>query len=469
MRARSGDPSPGHSPAGEWGLRDVAVRAVETARRLGADRADAYIEVSRESQVRVREGDVEDLTQATARGIGLRLIKDGCLGFAYSSDVPGGDNADVDQLAARALALASATAPDPANVIPTAEDLLPRNGPLELCDPRVVELSTEWKIAAAKEMERAGRAFDRHVLHFESVGVSDVISEVAFASSEGIADGYRQSSVVLYSAPVAQGDDGSLQTSSFVDYRRFLDELRPAEEVGRLAAARAVRMLGAKKGPTARLPVVMEPQIAAGFFGGLLSALDGNLVRKGASFLRDKLGARIGPDWLRIIDDGLFPRGLGSAPFDGEGLPTRRTPLVEAGVLQAFLYDCTTAAKVGAQSTRTASRGYRSLPGIGTTTVLAQSARPTPHAKILEGIREGLFVTAMLGRGGDPVTGDYSRGANGLWIENGELTHPVQEMTVGGNLLAMSAAIEAMGDDLEFHGSLGAPTLRFGELTVSGA
>jgi PmbA protein len=321
-------------------LRDTAARAVEAARRLGADRADAYLEVSRESQVRVRDGDIEDLTQATARGIGLRLIKDGRLGFAYSSDL---SEADLEELARRALALASATAADPSNVIPAAEDLLPRNGPLQLCDPRVVELSTEWKIAAAQEMERAGRAVDRRVLHFESVGVSDVISEVAFASSEGIADDYRHSYVVLYSAPVAQGDDGGLQVGSFVDYRRFLDELRTPEEVGRLAAARAVRMLGAKKGPTARLPVVMEPQIAASFFGGLLTALDGNLVRKGASFLREKLGERIGPVSLQIVDDGLFPHGVASAPFDGEGLPTRRTSLIQDGALKTFLYDCSTA------------------------------------------------------------------------------------------------------------------------------
>jgi PmbA protein len=453
------------SSSSQSGLRDVVARAVDAARRLGADRADAYAEVSRESQVRVRDGDVEDLTQATAKGIGLRIIAAGRLGFAYSSDL--GD-ADLESLAARALALASATAPDPANVIPAAAELAMRRESPDLFDPRVVELTPEWKIEAAKEMERVGRAFDRRVLHFESVGVSDVVSEIAFASSENVVDGYRQTSLALWSAPVAQGDDGGLQTGSFSDYKRFFEELKSPEDVGRLAAARAVRMLGAKKEKTAKLPVVMEPRIAAGFFGAMLSAIDGNLVRKGASFLRDKLGQRIAPAWLQIVDDGLYPRGLGSAPFDGEGLPTGRTPLVEDGTLRTFLYDCYTAAKVGAKSTHTAARGYRSLPSIGTTTVMVQSSRPTPRAEMLSGIREGLYVTAMLGRGGDPVTGDYSRGANGMWIENGELTHPVQEMTVGGNLLEMIASLESLGDDLEFHGSLGAPTLRFGELTVSG-
>jgi PmbA protein len=453
------------TPLSQSALRDVVSRAVDAARRLGADRADAYAEVSRESQVRVRDCDVEDLTQATAKGIGLRVISSERLGFAYSSDL---GEAGLESLAARALALASATAPDPANVIPAAADLLPRRESPQLFDPRVVELSPDWKIDAAKDMERVGRTFDPHVRHFESVGVSDVVSEIAFASSENVVDGYRTTSLALWSAPVAQGDDGSLQTGSFSDYKRFLDELKAPEEVGRRAAERAVRMLGARKERTAKLPVVMEPRIAAGFFGAILAALDGNLVRKGASFLRDKLGQRIAPAWLQIVDDGLYPRGLGSAPFDGEGLPTRRTPLVEDGTLRTFLYDCYTAAKVGTASTHTAARGYRSLPSIGTTTVLAKSNQPVPRADMLSGIREGLYVTAMLGRGGDPVTGDYSRGANGLWIENGELSHPVQEMTVGGNLLEMIASLESMGDDLEFHGSLGAPTLRFGELTVSG-
>jgi PmbA protein len=445
--------------------RDIAQVAVEAARSLGADQADAYLEVNRESQLRVRDGEVEDMTQATAKGIGLRLIKDGRLGFAYSSDL---DRDGVVLLAERASAIARATAPDAANVLPRERDLLPRNGPLELCDPQVVELSTDWKVAAAQEMERAGRAVDPRVRRFESVGVNDVVSEVNFASSEGVADGYRQTYVVLHSSPVAEDEAGGLQTSSFIDYRHFLRELRAPEQVGRIAAERALRMLGARKRASARVPVVMEPQIAASFFRGLLGALDGSLVRKGASFLRQKLGERIAPDWLEVVDDGLAPRGLGSAPFDGEGLPTRRTPLITGGMLKTFLYDCYTAAKVGERSTHTASRGYRSLPGCGTTTVTAQSARPTPLAKIFEGIRSGLYVTAMLGRGADPVTGDYSRGANGIWIENGELSHPVQEMTVGGNMLEMLAGLEAMGDDVEFYGSLGAPTLRFGELTVSG-
>jgi PmbA protein len=503
-------------------LKKTAQRVIERAVRRGAKQADAWAELSRESQVRVRDGDVEDLQQATSRGLGLRVISAGRLGFAYTSDL---SDASLDTLVDRALQLAKSSAPDPSNRLPTAKELgggrlgrptgegrrpehgigegrlgrptgegrrpehgigegrlgrptgggrrpehgIVRHGDQGLLDPEVIGLSTEWKIDAAKVMERAGRAVDRHVKTFESVGASDVVAEVAIASSEGLSDSYKSSYVALYAAPVAQADDGQLQTGYWVDYRRFLNELQPPEVVGRKAAERAVRMLGAKKGKTCRVPVVMEPLQAASFFGGLLSALDGKRIHQKASFFLGKLGERVAPTTLSLVDDGLYPRGLGSRPFDGEGLPTRRTALLERGVLKSYLYDTYTAHKAKAHSTATAGRGYQSLPHIGTTTVIVESTATRPPAEILRGIKSGLYVTSMLGHGADTVTGDYSQGAAGLWIENGELAGPVQEMTVAGNLLSMLASIDAVGDDLDMRGTLGAPTIRFAELTVAGA
>jgi PmbA protein len=447
-------------------LEKIAQRVVDRAKKRGAKQADAWAELSRESQVRVRDGEVEDLQQATSRGLGLRVISAGRLGFAYTSDL---GPESLDLLVDRALQLAKSSASDPANRLPTAKVLSGRHGDQGLLDPEVIALSTEWKIDAAKAMERAGRAVDRRVKTFESVGASDVVAEVAIASSEGLSDSYRSSYVALYCAPVAQSDDGQLQTGYWVDYRRFLKELQPPEAVGRKAAERAVRMLGAKKAKTCRVPVVLEPLQAASFFGGLLGALDGKRIHQKASFFLDKLGERVAPTSLSIVDDGLYPRGLGSRPFDGEGLPTRRTPLLERGVLKSYLYDTYTAHKAKAQSTATAGRGYQSLPHIGTTTVVVESTQTRPPAEILRGIKSGLYVTSMLGHGADTVTGDYSQGAAGLWIENGELAGPVQEMTVAGNLLMMLDSIDAVGDDLDMRGTLGAPTIRFAELTVAGA
>jgi PmbA protein len=192
------------------------------------------------------------------------------------------------------------------------------------------------------------------------------------------------------------------------------------------------------------------------------------MVFKKASFLGDKLGEKVAAECVTIVDDGLRPRGLGTSPFDGEGVPTRRTPLLEKGVLKSFLYDCYTARKAKAATTGNASRSYASLPHIGLNNLYLE-AGPTPPEEIIQGVRQGLYVTAMLGRGANTVTGEYSRGANGLWIENGELAFPVQEVTVAGDMLQMLLAIDAVGSDLAFRGAVAAPTLRFAELAVSGA
>ncbi len=450
----------------ESALLEVAEKAVTRARRRGAPQADAWAEEARESSVRVRDGEVEDLQQSTGKGVGVRVVSAGRLGFAYGSDLSA---AGLDALIDRALALAKSAAPDPANRLPGARELSRRHGDLGLLDPAVEALSTEWKIEAAKTMERAGRGIDPRVKTFESVGASDVVAEIAVASSEGLADAYRSSYAALFAVPVAQGDDGQLQTGYWVDQRRFLSDLEPAEQVGRKAAERAVRMLGAKKGPTCKVPVVLEPLQAAAFFGGIAAALDGKRVHQKASFLAGRLGERIAPGWLGLVDDGLYPRGVGSRPFDGEGLPTRRNPLVEGGELRGYLYDTYTALKAKAKSTATAGRSYQSLPHIGTTTLLVQAERPQSAEQLVRGVKKGLYVTAMLGHGADTVTGDFSQGAAGLWIENGELARPVQELTIAGNLLEMLSALDAAGDDLDMRGTVGAPTVRFAELTVAGA
>jgi PmbA protein len=255
---------------------------------------------------------------------------------------------------------------------------------------------------------------------------------------------------------------------SWSESRRFLADLSSPETVGRIAAERAVRMLGARKVPTQRVPVVFDPQMAASFIGALAGALNGDLVYKGASFLRDHLGKTIAPREFSVVDDGLLARGLATSPFDGEGVPTSTHAVIEKGVLQSFLYDTYTARKAGARSTANASRGYNSLPGIGMHNFYLR-AGSHPARRVISDVKNGLYVTSMLGRGANTITGEYSRGATGMWIENGELAFPVQELTVAGNLLDMLEGIDAIGDDLVFRSSVSAPTLRFAELTVSGS
>jgi PmbA protein len=215
------------------------------------------------------------------------------------------------------------------------------------------------------------------------------------------------------------------------------------------------------------VPVVLDPTMAAGFVASIAGAANGDAVFKKSSFLASKLGQKIAPAHVSIVDDGLRKRGLATSPFDGEGVPTRRTSIVEGGVLKAFLYDAFTARKAKTKTTGNASRGYQSLPAIGVNNLVLEPGKKSPE-EIIKEIPNGFYVTAMLGRGANTVTGEYSRGANGLWIENGELKQPVQEVTVAGNLTDMLQQLDAIGSDLTFHGSTGASTIRFQELTVSG-
>lgn len=441
----------------------LARQVVAKAKKKGAKQAEAWVEVGRESSVRVREGEIEDLTQATGKGVGLRVFVDGRLGFAYSSDFA---PAALDAFVTRAVELAKSAAPNRLNGLPDKKAYGPRATVGQLYDPKVAELDPEWKIRTALEVEKAGKAYDPRVKTFDSVGAGESVSEVHFANSEGASGEYEGTYVYLYAVPVAT-DGTQLQTSYWVDYKRFLGDLEPAESVGREAARRAVRMLGAKKVKTQAVPVVLDPLMSASFIGSVAAAANGDAVFKRSSFLAGKLGEKIAAAGVDLIDDGLYPKGLGTTPFDGEGVPTRTNALIEGGVLKTYLYDAFTARKAKAATTGSASRGYRSMPHIGTRNLYLEAGEAAPE-EIIGGVKNGFYVTAMLGHGINLVTGEYSRGANGLWIRDGELAEAVQEVTVAGNVLQMLESIDAIGKDLTFRGSTGAPTLRFGELAVSG-
>lgn len=442
----------------------LAKKLVDRAKKKGARQAEAFVQVGRESSVRVRDGAIEDLTQATSKGVGLRVISEDRLGFAYTSDF---EAATLDAFVDRALQLAQAAAPNKLNGLPTKADLKGRAEVGELFDPAVANLAPEWKVKTALEIEKAARAFDPRVNAFDSVGAGDSVSEVYFATSEGKVDGYQGTYVFMYAVPVASDESGGLQTSYWVDYKRFLDQLDTPESIGREAARRAVRMLGARKVKSQKVPVIFDPMMAASFVGSVAAAANGDAIYKKSSIFAGRKGKSVAAERVTIVDDGLLQRGLATSPFDGEGVPTRRTPIIEGGVLQGFLYDSFTARKAGSKTTGNASRGYSSLPHIGFNNLYLEPGTQKPE-ELIRGVKNGFYVTAMLGHGANVVTGEYSRGANGLWIEDGELTRPVQEVTVAGNLLQMLNGIDAIGSDLTFRGAVGAPTIRFGELTVSG-
>ncbi len=441
----------------------LAKKLIHRAKKKGARQAEAYLEIGRQSSCRVRDGEIQDLTEATAKGVGLRVFWKDRLGFAYTSDF---DSGSLDGFVDRAIQLAAAAAPNKLNGLPARSDLAAASDVGALFDPKVAGLPGDWKIKIALELERAAKAVDPRIIALESVGAGEQVSEVIVASSEGLVAGYSGTHVFLYAAPVAS-DGSQLQTGDWADEKRFLDDLEAPEAVGREAALRAVRMLGARKVKSQKVPVVFDPSMAAAFVGSIASAANGDAAYKKSTFLRAWLGKQAGPEELTIVDDGRLARGVGTSPFDGEGVATRRTAIIDHGVLRSFLYDSFTARKAKARSTGNAARSYNALPTIGTTNLYLEPGKRSPE-EIIRTVKNGFYVTAMLGVGADVVTGQYSRGANGLWIENGELTSPVQEVTVAGNMLQMLRDIDAIGSDLRFRGSTGAPTIRFRELTIAG-
>ena len=441
----------------------LAKNVMQRALKRGAKQAEVFLQVGRSADVRVRDGEIEDLTQATSKGLGVRVFVKNRLGFVWTSDF---NSAGLDTLIDRAIALAEMSAANPHNGLPD-KDLFKQYPDVgELFDEKVANLPPDWKIKSAIEMEKVIKAHDPRITAMDSVGAGESVSEVYLATSAGMSGGYQGTSVYLYASPVAS-ENGQLQTSYWYDAKRFFEDLDQPELVAKKAAQRAVRLLGAKKVKSQKCPIVLDPTMAAGFVASSAGAANGDAVFKKASFLASKLGQKIAPAHVSIIDDGLRKRGLATSPFDGEGVPTRRTSLVENGVLKAFLYDAFTARKAKTKSTGNASRGYRSLPAIGVNNLVLEPGQKSPE-EIIKEIPNGFYVTAMLGHGANTVTGEYSRGANGLWIENGELTRPVQEVTVAGNLNDMLMQLDAIGSDLTFHGSTGASTIRFKELTVSG-
>ncbi len=315
--------------------------------------------------------------------------------------------------------------------------------------------------------EAAALGADPRIKNSEGAEFDSSRYGVMFANSQGFFGEYEGSSFSLVVQPIAQDGDSMQQGFWYTANRRFA-KLEDAEETGRTAARRALRRLGARKIKTTRVPIVFDPDMAAGLIRTLAGAASGPALYKGTSFLIGRLGDRIAAPNVTIIDDGTMPGGLGSKPFDGEGLATRRQHLVEKGILKTYLLDCYSARKLHLAPTGNAARAVGQAPTVSANNLYLEPGQYTPE-QIIGSVKRGLYLTEQIGFGINMVTGDYSRGAGGLWIEDGQLTHPVQEITIAGNLKDMFQNIEMIGNDLRWRSSVVAPTLKISEMTIAGA
>ncbi len=441
--------------------RDLVAAAVEDAKRYGADLADAFFSQNHELVIEVRNGEVENLKVARESGIGIRLIKEGRLGFAYTSDL-GLDS--IRETVRAALANARIGSPDLNNVFPAPPEAYPE---MELEDRRLQEVPLEEKIRLAQEIEKSGRGYDSRVRITEQASYQESQYHVTIANSLGILASYRGSLCGGYASLVA-GDDGDQQTGFGLYFTRKFDELDP-EAIGREATFKAVRMLGARRLETRRTAVVFDPYVVTNFLGLIASALSADAVQKGRSLFAGKVGQKVAAEGVTVIDDGTIPKGLMSSPFDGEGVPSQRTFLIKKGTLRGFLHNSYTAARDGVPSTGNAARSsYKSPPEVGTTNFYLAPGEKDPQ-DIIKNTESGLYLTEVMGmHTANPVSGDFSVGAAGIWIERGELTTPVRGMVIAGNILELLENIDLIGKDLRFFIGTGAPTIRVAGLTVSG-
>jgi PmbA protein len=449
---------------GQSNLKEIASDAVRRAMQAGASAAEAIAMDGSEFSTVVRLGEVETLKESGSKAIGVRVFFGQQAASTYSSDLT---PAGVKQLVDSALALAKVTSEDPFAGIPDASQLGQFEGDLDLYYDDVYSLSTADRIDYARRAEKAALEADPRIVNSEGGTFDASIGYKVLVNSNGFVGDYQRSYCSVSAVPIAQVDGSSMQRDYWYSVAMTLKKLESPEEIGKIAAQRTLRRLGARKVKTAKVPIVFERTVAGALVGHIFEAANGDSIYRGASFLTGKLNQKIAGDNVTVIDDGIMRGGFGSSPFDSEGVPSRQTTVVENGVLKSYLLNTYTAKKLGMQTTGNASRGLAGTPGIGPGNFFLQPGSKSLQ-EIIGDIKEGLFVTEFLGFGVNLVTGDFSRGASGLWIQNGELTFPVEEITVAGNLKDMFFNIAEIGNDLEFRGAVASPTLRIDGMTVAG-
>ena len=441
--------------------KESALSLAYEAVRRGASAAEVIIRHRTEFSVGVRLDEVETLQQSSDQGLGLRVLIDGKQASVSGSDLR---RDTVLSLMDEAIELARATSPDDTSGLPEAREFATLIPDLDLHDTAIEQLKTEEKIELALRAERAARDYSDLIINFDGGGFDSASGTAILANSLGFAGEYSATSCSLIAVPVAS-EDGKMQRDYWYDVRRKLSEMSTPEQIGVMAAKRTLRKLRARPVPIQNVPVVFEPNIARDLLGDIFNAVSGESIFRKSSFLVGQLGERVASERLTVVDDGTKPRALGSRPFDGEGLPTRRTVVINNGVLESYLLNTYTARKLGLKSTGNAGRGLVGAPSVEAGNMYIE---PGPHSPddIIKSVSKGFYVTELIGFGVNIVTGDYSRSASGIWIENGELTFPVQGVTIAGNLKEMLNEVEMIGNDLDFRGSVVSPTLLIGRMTI---
>lgn len=443
---------------------ELAHGILKEIEKRGVDSADVVVQESRDFSVQLRLGRIEKLEESRSRGLGMRIIKSNRQAVAHTTDL---SERSLKELADDLFSIVTVSDADDANGLASPSLLGKYGGPLKLFDPAMSSVPAEKKTAMARECEEVGLSFDPRIKNSDGAQFFDHEGTFTLVTSGGF-EGSYSGTYCGVSASLLAEENGVKQTDYWYSSRRFLSELSAPADVGREAARRTVAKLGARKVPSQKAPLVVDPLVARRFVSMIFSAASGAAVYRKATFLLEKHGQRIAPDFVNIVDDASLETGPASRPFDAEGLPSRRIGLVENGVLSAMPCESYYGRKLSRTPTGSASRGYSSLPHAAPTNLFLAPGKASP-AEIIASVKSGLYLTSLMGMGFNAVTGDLSQGAAGFWIQDGRLAYPVQEITIAGNFLEMLAGIEAIGTDLTFdNGPTASPTLLIREVTIGG-
>lgn len=445
----------------ESDFEKLAEQVLDRISKQGPIQGEVYIQDAREFTVEVADSKVENLKLAHDRGIGIRVLTDHRLGCAYTSDL---SKSSLERVVEQALNNARELEPDENWELPVKNN---KGSELQIYDEDTFLTSVEEKISLAQRIEEAARNYDTRVKITEKAAYHDSRYKVLVYNTNGLKRDYIGSYCGGYAVVIGE-DQGESETGFGLDYKLRFKDLNPLK-IGREAGEKAIRMLGAKTMDSSHIPVILDPYTATNFLGLFQMAFSGEAVIKGKSFFKDKIGNPVASKTVTIIDDGTMPGLIGSLPYDGEGTPTSRTVLVQDGELGGYLHNHYTARKMGTKSTGNSVRdSYKNTPEVGTTNFFIQEGTFSPE-HILEGITKGLYITDVMGmHTANPISGDFSIGASGIVIENGQLTYPVKGIAIAGNLRELLFDVEALGNDLTFFINRGAPTIRIKNISVSG-
>jgi PmbA protein len=432
--------------------------------RAGADGAEVLVRDGAELEVKVRLGEPELIKEAGSRALGLRVVKDHRAAVTYTSDFA---PEAMDKLARDTVELAALAEPDPLGDLPARDEMAREVPDLDLWDDAVLSLDVAEGIRRARAGEAAARGFDKRVTNSDGAIFGRTVGAAAFATSAGFSGAARGTHVSLVVEPICDDADGKKRNGAYWTASRFAGALLGDEAVGVEAARRTVAKLGSRKIPTGEAPVIFSPEAGRGLVGQLAGVMSGGAVWRRSTYLAQREGTVVASPLVELVDDPLLRRGPGSRAFDGEGLPSRTNVLVSEGTLRQFLCDVYAARKLGRRSTGSAGRAVGGGPHVSTSNLILRPGR-TPAAE-LERVERGLYVTDLMGFGFNGVTGDYSQGAGGFWIERGERAFPVSEITISANFDDLWKGVDAMGDDLDTRSSVQCPSFRVGHMMIAGS